>query len=550
MNDLQADVIVVGCGAGGAFVTAALAESGLSVLVLERGPWYDYKNYPMRHRDWERHGGAFHSVGSFISDPGIVLRKGPAIAEADYELCTRTRLERVETRTHRGVFRYQRVNGVGGSTLHYQGEAHRFPPHAFKPRTLLGQGIDWPLDHDELEPWYARAEQWLGVSGEPGNPFKAPRGAFPTPGHRLSTRSQWVGRAADRLGWRLEPNTLALPTRSYDGRSPCRHSGGCARGCPFGAKSSVDRAVMPRALATGRVRVLDGVQVLELETGPDGAVSGVVLQDRDGARRRVTADRYVLAGGGIETPRLLLASQSGRWPNGIGNDHDRVGRNFMETVFADLEILAPMPLQSYKGAPLDAKIWDFNHPGDESRGGYTLAVSGSGSFYHGPLSYARRIADFGRAHKQRMREEFGARLSLTAIADHQPHPDNRITLSTELDQAGVPKVKVRSDYHEMDRATLRSMIGRLTELADACGVAETGMLYSTYSNPSATHLAGGCMMGDDPGQSVTDRWGRVHGVPNLFITDASVLPGQGMGDSPSLTIEALALRTAHFMTTS
>ena len=548
MSELKADVIVIGCGAGGGFATAALADAGLSVIVLERGPWYDFKGFPTRNRDWEKRGSAVSSQSSFFSDTSVVIQKGVPIAEKDFDLCTRSSIDRIEQRKHRGSFRYYRVHGVGGSTLHYQGEAHRFPPHAFKPRSLFGHGVDWPLDYADLEPWYAQAERWLGVSGEPGNPFKAARGAFPTSGHHLSTRSQWVKRGADRLGWRLEPNTLALPTASYDGRTPCQHSGLCTRGCPFGAKSSVDRAVMPRAMKTGRVRVLDGAQVVELEAGSDGAVAGVIFQRKDGVRQRAVADRYVLAGGGIETPRLLLASQSGRWPAGMGNAHDQVGRNLMETIFVDLSIKADVPLQAYKGAPLDAKIWDFNHPGEEPRGGFTLAVSGSNSIYHGPLSYARRMGGFGLEHKERMREEFGARFSLVGIADHQPHPDNRITLSSELDKAGVPKVHAHSDYSEIDRNTLRSMIARLTELAGECESAETGMLYSTYSNPAVTHLAGTCKMGEDPEQSVTDRYGRVHGVDNLFIADASILPGQGMGDSPSLTIEALALRMVYNMT--
>jgi len=542
-SDFTADVVVIGAGAGGGFVATALAQGGVSVLVLERGRWYDHeKDFPMRHADWERRPRAFQ-IGSMFEDPTLVFDRGPAIAETDYDLCSRNRIDRLEQRQQRGSFRYQRVHGVGGTTLHYQGEAHRFPAHAFRSHSLFGHGIDWPIDYAEIEPWYAQAERWLGVAGEPGNPFKAARGAFPTPGHPLSTKSQWVGQAATRLGWQLLPNTLALPTSSYDGRTPCQRAGGCVLGCPFGAKSSIDRAILPRGLESGRLRVVTGAKVLELETGSDGQVSGVIF--RNGERRqRATATVYVLAGGGIETPRLLLASQSGRWPSGIGNDNDRVGRNLMETIFVDLALRADRPLQAWKGPPLDAKVWDFNHPGDEARGGFTLGVSATTGFYHGPLSYARRIAGFGKTHKDAMRAEFGARLSLFGIADHAPHQDNRLTLSDRLDEDGLPKVSVHSDYRELDRNTLRTMIGRLTELAGACETAEIGGLYSTYSNSSTTHLAGTCMMGRDPAVSVTDPYGQVHGVANLYVTDASVLPGQGMGDSPSLTIGALALRTA------
>jgi choline dehydrogenase-like flavoprotein len=547
MRNLSADVIVVGAGAGGGFITTALAEAGLSVLVLERGPWFDYtKDFPMRFPDWEKRRRPFH-VGSFFSDPSIEATRGADVATQNLDLCSRSKLDRIEPRERRGSFRYQRVLGVGGSTLHYQGEAHRFPPHAFRTRSLFGYGLDWPLDYDELEPWYAWAEQWLGVAGAPGNPFKAPRGPFPTPAHELSTKSQWVQRGAERLGWSLLPNTLALPSRSYDGRTPCQHSGGCVLGCPFGAKSSVDLAVLPRALRTGRVRILDSTRVLKLETGPDGRIRGVVYVQA-GVRKRATADRYVLAGGAVETPRLLLASQNGSHPDGVGNANDRVGRNLMETIFSVLTIQADRPVQAWKGQPIDARIWDFNHPlQDTQRSGFALGVSGTMTAYHGPLSYAQRLGGYGKQHKDAMRERFGRIVNLFGIAEHTPYEENRLLLGEEVDKDGVPKVRVSSDYRQRDLNSLRAMIGGLEALAQACEPDAIMDLYSTYSNSSTTHMAGTCLMGHDPEQSVTDAHGRVHGVENLYIADASVLPGQGMGDSPSLTIQALALRTADYM---
>ena len=547
MSDFTADVIVIGAGAGGAFVVAALAEAGMSVLLIERGPWFDYKkDFPMRHANWERRHRAFHSSSS-SGEPTIEYTKGAPIQGKDFDLCSRKRLDNIEKHDHRSGFGYRRVHGVGGSTLHYQGEAHRFPAHAFRSQTQFGIGIDWPLDYADLEPYYAKAEQWLGVAGEPGNPFKPARGLFPTPAHALSTKSQWVRQGAKRLGWSLLPNTLALPSRSYDGRSPCQHSGGCVLGCPFGAKSSVDLAIIPRAQKTGRVQVLDKTRVLKLECAKDGGISSVIFLHK-GEQKRATASRYVLAGGAIETPRLLLASQCGQYPDGIGNGYDRVGRNLMETIFTILTVEADMRVQAWKGPPIDSRLWDFNRPVEGTGlNGFVLGVSGTMTGYHGPLSYARHIGGMGSKHKNAMRDRFGRIINLFGIADHAPHEDNRIRLSDKLDDDGIPKVTVESDYWELDRRTLRSMIHRLTELGNACEPRQVMGLYSTYSNISATHIAGTCMMGVKPESSVTTPFGQVHGVPNLFITDASVLPGQGMGDSPSLTIQALALRTADYI---
>ncbi len=546
-KNFDADVIVIGSGAGGGFVATALAEAGKSVLLLERGKWFDYKkDFPARYPDWQSRGSAFR-IGSFFSDPTLSFQKGAAIKAEDFDLCSRHKINKLQKYKYRGSFNYHRVFGVGGSTLHYQGEAHRFPDHAFDMQNRYGFGINWPISYQQLEPYYAKAENWLGVAGDPANPFKPARGPYPTPAHDLSTKTQWVKRGSDKLGWSLLPNSLVLPSESYDGRSPCRYTGMCVKGCPFGAKSSVDLAVLPRGLKTGRLKVLDNTRVLELETKADGSIKAVIyLQGEE--RKRVTADRYVLSTGAIETPRLLLTSQGGAHPDGIGNRYDRVGRNLMETIYSVLTIEADRPVQAWKGQPIDSRIWDFNSPGeDNNRNGFVLGVSSSMSAYTGPLSYARRIAGTGKAHKDAVREKFGRIVNLFGIAEHSPNENNRVTLSDKKDKQGIAKIIVSSDYYDRDKRTLREMISKLTMLAEATGPSKVMNLFSTYNNPNTTHLAGTCMMGNDPEQSVVDANGKVHGVKNLYIADASILPGQGMGDSPSLTIQALALRIADKM---
>src|SRR5207249_6817615 len=133
----------------------------------------------------------------------------------------------------------------------------------------------------------------------------------------------------------LLPNSLALPTRSIDGRPPCQRSGGCAQGCIFSAKSSVDLTAIRRAEGTGRIQVLTESRVLTLEMGPDGKIHGIVYRRANGdyrARSRVV----LLAMGAVETPRLLLASRSANQPNGIANSSGLVGQFFMETLLAEI----------------------------------------------------------------------------------------------------------------------------------------------------------------------------------------------------------------------
>ncbi len=547
MAGREYDVVIAGAGAGGGFAAMALTRAGLDVLLLERGRRFDFtKDFPLRHRDWERYADVLAATSR--EDDTIVRRPGPPIEPRDLDIGTRGYAllgGGAERYTRRQAFHYARVYGVGGSTLHYQGEAHRFPAHAFKPRSLFGWGRDWPIGYDDLAPYYHEAERVLGVAGDPANRFKPARGPFPTPAHALTTRSQLVRQGATKLGWSLLPNSLALPSRSLDGRSPCRHSGGCELGCPFGAKSSTDLTAISRAESTGRLTLIDDARLVRVETDAQGRVSGFVYRHGK-ALERARGRRYVLALGAVETPRMLLSSESPAHPHGIGNADGLVGRYFMETVFVMVQVEAPFPVSSYQGPPLDARIWDFSRPrpGSAVATGYTLGPRG-GLLDNGPVGYAKSIRGFGIDHKNRMRAGYGRQFFLTGVTEHETRYDNYVALSgEERDAEGVPKVVVHSDYSRLDKAALREMLSHCRALIDAAGLRATDRRWSSYTHPTATHVAGGCIMGDDPRSAVTDAYGKVHGAGNLYVTDASVLPSQGAGDSPSLTIQALALRAA------
>ena len=543
VEDSSYDAVVVGAGAGGGFAAMALADAGLRVLLLERGERFvPQRDFPMRHRDWELHADVFPPKGA---DPSIELVPGTPLEPGSQELCSRGAGVLPDSQcARRGPFRYERVFGLGGTTLHYQGEAHRFADFAFKPARSYGFGVDWPIGYDELEPYYKRVEHVLGVAGSNDNPFKPPRGDFPTPAHPLSLASQHVRRGAAELGWSLLPNSLALPSKSIDGRPPCQHTGGCVQGCIFGAKSSVDLTALLRAQRTGRLSIRTGTRVLQLDH--DGRrVRSLICASAKGATR-VRARAVVLAAGAVETPRLLLSSQAPGFPRGLANNHDLVGRYFLDTLLAALTVRFEERLNPYKGPPIDSRIWNFSRPDASGpvRSGYVLGTSGTLGGFQGPLSYALAIPGIGLAHKRSMRERFATILTLFGIAEHEPRAENRLTLGDRVDEAGIPRVKVESGFSAADRAAFKSMIQRCGQWAQACRAAETVALASTYSDPAASHVGGGCRMGKDPEASVVDSHGRTHDVPNLFVADASVLVGQGAGDSPSLTIQALALRTA------
>ena len=541
------DAIVVGSGAGGGFAAMGLAEAGMRVLLLERGRRFEpRRDFPMNHPDWELRPRAFRDTEAPAGqDASLILEEG-ALLDPRYTHLRSSRTPGEEGKaTHRAPFRYERVFGLGGTTLHYQGEAHRFADHAFRPASLYGLGVDWPLSYAELAPYYERAESVLGVAGDVANPFKPPRGPFPTPAHRLSYASQRIATGATKLGWALLPNSLALPTRSIDGRPPCQRSGGCAQGCIFSAKSSVDLTAIRRGEVTGRLRVLTESRVLSIEIGGDGRVDGIVYR-RANSDYRVRGQVLLLATGAIETPRLLLANRPAGQPNGIANSSGLVGQFFMETLLAEITVRFDQRIDAYKGPPIDSRIWNFCRPAPDgtARSGYVLGVSGTLGGFHGPVSHALLLPGLGRAHKDAMRSHFGALVTLFGIAEQEPRAGNRVTLADSKDPDGIPLARVQSAHSEADLLALDAMLTRVRELGQAAGAIEVLRQATTYDLPAASHVGGTCRMGTDPRASVVSSYGRSHDVPNLFIADASVLPGQGAGDSPSLTIQALALRTA------
>ncbi len=517
------DVLIIGAGAGGAMTALRLCEQGLKVGLVERGPKFNpQKDYVQNYPDWETRKDPLESA-RFPEHTIDVSHR------TEYTLNNRTR--------RRNPFVYHRVHGVGGSTLHYQGEAHRFPEHAFNQFSKFGWGLDWPINYQDLEPYYEQTEQLLGVAGDPKNPHKVKRGSYPTPAHPLSVRSQWLAEAATKAGMTLLPNPLALPSKSLDGRLPCQHSGGCNFGCVFGAKSSVDQAIIPRAEKTGNLTLITEHRVHRLLSSKKGTISGLQISSKDNSKQTLTAKKYVLAAGAIETPRLMLASD-------LPNPHDQIGRYFMETITVWHFFSAPIDFRVHRGPPLDSRIWDFCYPQDTDTGGFVLGSAGYLYPRTGPVGHARRQNGFGRAHKQKVRETFAKEVYLFGIGEQEPRADNRVLLSQHKDPKGERKVKIQSVYSKRDINTIKQIGERLNQWQQQIPNSKYDGQQSSLTRPSSTHVGGTCRMGQDPSNSVVDAFGKVHAIDNCYVTDASVLNTQGAGDSPSLTIQALALRTA------
>lgn len=535
---MSASVIIIGSGAGGAAAAWSLARRQVHCTVLEAGPHYDYlTDYRLLRPDWEKTG-----------FPAKVPTEGrqtfdtlQALEDKWSDLRSWNKLRGLKVRGDRRSSSggYKHVVGVGGTTLYFTGEYHRMNRRAMALETDYGVGADWPLDYDTLEPYYLEAERLVGTSG-PGGDARRPRSAdYPLPPLPSALASLTLRAGHERLGLSFPPNSLAVLSEPYDDRPNCNFCGNCNRGCPRGDKGTADVTYLRHAVQSGYCTILTGQEVKRLEHGPDGRVQRAIVAGPDGSLAAVVGDVFVLAAGAIESPRLLLNSEMA---TATGN----VGRNLMETLAWTSIGLHPDPIGSHRGHPSDSICWDFNDPDaiDGIPGGFRMSPGTAEANLVGPINYAARVVGgWGEDHRQRMKELFGRALALSAFGENLPNPGSFVDLDPEArDAHGFPKARINSFLPDMELQRLRQMRNVVRQVLAASGVAEIIEESGTYDEFGSSHVFGTCRMGREEEGALVGDTCQSFEHSNLVIADASVFPSTGGGESPSLTISALAIR--------
>jgi choline dehydrogenase-like flavoprotein len=505
-HDGRVDVCIVGCGAAGSVLAKTLAEGGWSVVVLEAGEWLSTQD-DLRQDEATM-------LGRFDWDDRRWLR-GEELLELGHRRDGR---------------------GVGGGTLHFGGVALRLWPEDFERRSRDGVGADWPIGYDELRPYYDRVEEELQLSGPLSMPWGPKRDAYPQGPHEQTARDLLIARGMAERGIESVPTPLAILTTRHEGRSPCMHYGYCQWGCKSRAKSSMHVSYVPKAVRAG-AEIRARARATSLEVGVDGRVSAV-LYVQDGAERRQEADVMIVSAFCIETPRLLLHSATSRYPDGLANSSGTVGRYLMAHL-ADSHIgFFDQPVQMWSTAPgtLLSQHEYGTRKGRPFVGGWSWMTA---SLF--PAEFAKTLS---RSEPGLWGEKLMAYLRrypnvavLGTEGECLPDEGNRVELSDELDEFGVPRPTVTFDFHENEQAMRREVHTEARAILEAAGASE--ILISEGND----HTMGGCRMGSDPSSSVVDPNLKAHDHPNMFICDASVFVTSG-GAQPSQTIMALATRLA------
>jgi choline dehydrogenase-like flavoprotein len=517
------DVVIVGAGASGAAVAWSLAEDGFRVVCLEQGDWVPADALPHARDDWE-----LHRLTDFNADPNV------RCLPADYPVNGAA-----------STFTPLMFNAVGGSTIHWSAHFPRYHPSDFRVRSLDGVGDDWPLTYDELEPFYDLSDRMTGVSGMIGDPSQPPRSARATPPLPIGRLGETIARGFDQLGWHWWVSDGAILSEAYDGRAACNLCGPCDIGCPTGARASADVTFWPKALRHG-ADLRTGCRVREISVAADGRARGVVYYDRAGALHEQRAPVVVLAANGIGTPRLLLNSRSARYPDGLANGNGLVGKNLMFHPFAAVGGVFPETLDSAIG-PIGSII--FSHefyetdPRRDFVRGFGLQIVRQSGPMHTALGGVTMVGvPWGDDHHRVFAERFEHMINIGVMGEDLPEPINEVVLDPDLSDAhGIPAPLVRYRLSDNSLRLLDFGVARAEEVLVAAGATE--VLSNSPLRPSGWHLLGTCRMGDDPARSVVDRWGRAHGVQNLFVVDGSLFVTSA-AVNPTTTIQALALRTA------
>ena len=322
----RTEVLVIGAGLSGAITSQRLARAGIEVTCLEQGVWNPMESYPGDKPDFE-----LQALGPWNANPNI--RRG----KADYPILDDT-----------SDIKPLLFNGVGGSTVMFSAHWMRFLPSDFFTYSLDGVGTDWPIDYQDLEPYYLQTEEDIGVSGVAGDPAYPDRPDYPMPPLPIQPWGEKVAAAHDRLGWHWWPGSNAITSRPYQGRRPCVQRSTCRAGCNEGAKGSADRSIWPSAIEAG-AKLVTGARVVRILTNQQGRAEGALFVDESGATRQIQADIVVLAAHAIGTARLLLKSADNAWPDGLANSSGVVGQNLMMHPMNRMVGFFDEPMSSWQG---------------------------------------------------------------------------------------------------------------------------------------------------------------------------------------------------------
>ncbi|MBM1105409.1 GMC family oxidoreductase [Aurantibacter crassamenti] len=553
IQDEQYDAIVVGTGISGGWAAKELCEKGLKTLVLERGRMVEHiKDYPTMNDDpWDD---PLRTRFSLEDEKKyhIQRRLNWAPDNTDKHFFVND-LEHPYVQTKR--FDWIRGYHVGGRSLTWGRQSYRWSDTDFEANKKEGVSIDWPVRYKDISPWYDKVEEYIGVSGQKLGLKHLPDGKFQPPMKLNCVEEDFKESVSEKFedGRVITIGRTAHitdPDAKIEGRTICQNRNRCRRGCPFGGYFSSNSSTLPAAERTGNMTLRPNSIVHEvIYDDKTKLATGVrVIDTETHEKLEFKAKIIFLCASSMASVGILLQSKSERFPNGLGNDSDALGRGLMDHHYklgARAKVDGYLD-KYYKGrrangfyiprfANLDEKtkrkgyLRGFGYQGSASRADWTESVAEMG---------------YGKDLKGEILKPGKWQIGVTGFGEFLPYDDNRVTLSeTEKDQWGLPQLDFDVEFKENEYNMRKDMVSDIVEMFKAAGFKDIEP-YEESSYPGlGIHEMGGARMGHSAKTSIVNKHNQVHLVPNVYVTDGAFMTSSSCVN-PSLTYMAFTARAA------
>lgn len=545
------DAIVIGSGISGGWAAKELCEHGIKTLVIERGRNVVHKkDYPTAIKSpWE-----FTHRGRL---PLSIEKENPIISKC-YAFDETAQHFFVKDNEHPYVqekpFDWIRGYQVGGKSLMWARETQRWSRFEFEAPLRDGFAVDWPIRYDDLAPWYSHVEKFAGISGNKDGIEHLPDGEFLPPWQfncvekemqqkvnvHYKDRRMLMGRCANLT----MPNEIHL----QQGRGQCQARNMCQRGCPFGGYFSSNSSTLPWAEKTGNLTLrTDSVVHSIIYDEKKGKAAGVrVIDSKTKKATEYFAKIIFVNAACLNSNLVLLNSTSARFPNGLGNDHDILGRY--------------MAFQNYRGslsATIDGsedKYYYGRRPVSPLMPSFRNVYKQETDFLRGYLVFwgAYRNAsnetdanNIGASYKEALCEAGDWGVYMSMQGEVIPKHDNHVRLSKEFkDEWGIPQLITSVSYDDNDEKMVADFLKQGAEILEIAGCKNIVPNDSKQAPGLDIHEMGGIRMGKDPATSMLNKFNQLHACKNVFVTDGACMTSTG-NQNPSLTFMAITARAAN-----
>ena len=557
-NEKKYDVVIVGSGAGGGMATKVLTDNGLTVALMEAGPFFDPANPDQQlHLKWpyespRRGRGSTRVFGDFLASYGDWKVEGEP-----YEMKGDTK------------FNWWRSRMLGGRTNHWGRISLRFGPNDFKRKSIDGLGDDWPISYNDIKPYYDKVDKLIGVTGTKENIYNEPDGFFLPPA-KPRLHEMYYKKGAEKAGVKVIPSRLSIVTKRINNeRGVCYYCGNCGRSCGVYADFSASSCLVFPAQrnAQGRLDLYVNSMVREVSVDKNGKPNGVVYINKDDSKEyKINAKVIVLAASACESARILLNSKSQYHTNGLGNSSNMVGKYLHDSTGTNNMAFIPdlMNRKTYNedgmgNMHLYTPWWLDNKNLDFPRGYHIEIGGGLGAPMYGfgfnfnslNKFFGLEVGGYGERVREEVKKYYGSTIFFASRGESVPNRDNYCEIDPEKkDKFGIPVLRFNYKWSDYERKQSKHANETIKEIVHNIGGhmlwENKSPHYGLLTPGEIIHEVGTTRMGNNPKKSVVNKYEQLHDAKNVFIVDGGPFVSQA-DKNPTWTIMALSWRTSEYI---